>query len=269
MTKPNALLKSFGFWLLFLLVMFLTGSFIVPVFPDSWERFVYGIVGTLGAFLITWIFLKQEKKGFQELGLVWEKMTAVRFAYGMFIGFFLFALILLPVLAFSDLTIAWNKTSITITEFLFYFSIIPLAWMEEIAFRTFPFVRLNRAFGFILTQGIVAIAFALYHIVNGWDIVTAFIGPACWSLVFTLATYRTGGIAMATGIHVALNIAQPIVGMKTGTYHSLWLLSLAGGESEAAAAQANLIGSIVQVIIFIASIILSIYYYQREKLLKI
>lgn len=261
--KLNAIGRSFLYWLLFLLFLFITGAFITHQFPDSWERFIYGSFGTAAALAVTWFVLKLEKSSFGSIGLVWERKTGMRFLYGLVIGALLFALIIIPLFAFSNLTIEWNPKPITVLEALFYLSIIPLALMEEIAFRSYPFVKLNRALGFLPTQLIVSVMFAMYHVFGGWSFTSAFMGPAIWSLIFGLATYKSGGIAIATGIHVALNVAQPMLGMRTGTYHPLWILSIKGGETEASLARIDMLGTVSQMIVLIIGVGLTLYYLRK------
>lgn len=262
--KNNALLQAFVYWVLFLLFLFLTGAFITHQFPDSWERSIYGTFGMAAALAVTWFVLKLEKSSFRSIGLLWERKTGIRFLYGFILGSLLFALIIIPLFAFSNLTIEWNPKPITILEALFYLSIIPLALMEEVAFRSYPFVKLNRAFGFLPTQLIVSVMFALYHVFGGWSFTSAFMGPAIWSLIFGLATYKSGGIAIATGIHVALNVAQPMLGMRTGTYHPLWILSIKGGETEASLARVDMLGTVSQIIVLVIGVGLTFYYSRKS-----
>jgi hypothetical protein len=137
--------------------------------------------------------------------------------------------------------------------------------MEEIAFRSYPFIKLEKAFGGRFTQIIVAIAFALYHVVTGWDTRIAFLGPGIWAFVFGLAAMRSGGIAVPTGIHVALNSIQPLMGMKAGNYASLWMLDYKPGTQEAMMAKTDTIGLILQVIVLLGAIILTETYIRKRK----
>lgn len=258
--KLHAIRRSILYWLLFLLFLFIIGAFITHQFPDSWERSIYGTFGTAAALAVTWFVLKLEKSSFGSIGLLWERKTVIRFLYGFILGSLLFALIIIPLFAFSNLTIEWNPKPITVLQALFYLSIIPLAVMEEIAFRSYPFVTLNRAFGFLPTQLIVSVMFALYHVFGGWSFESAFMGPAIWSLIFGVTTYKSGGIAIATGIHVALNVAQPMLGMRTGTYHPLWILSIKGGETEAALARVEMLGTVSQLIVLLIGVGFTLYY---------
>ena len=127
--------------------------------------------------------------------------------------------------------------------------------MEEVAFRSYPFLKLNKVFGLRITQVIIAVSFALYHIIQGWGFQIAFLGPGIWAFVFGLAAVWSKGIAVPTGIHMALNLIQQLVGMKSGDSESIWLLTLPENISDAAMAQAETWGIITQLLVLAAAII--------------
>ncbi|RYY60919.1 MAG: CPBP family intramembrane metalloprotease, partial [Chitinophagaceae bacterium] len=56
-----------------------------------------------------------------------------------------------------------------------------LALMEEIPFRGAPFRHLTTRTGLRTAQFAGAIAFALYHIANGWGIAQSLLGPFIWA----------------------------------------------------------------------------------------
>jgi len=142
-------------------------------------------------------------------------------------------------------------------------SILPLAFMEEVAFRSYPLVCLRKAYGLRTAQLIIAIAFALYHIANGWNIVAAFGGTFAWSYVFGLAAAWSGGIAAATGLHVALNLAQSVLNMK-GQGGASWKLSFNGIPSAESAARAQNVGIVLQILVLIVTIVVMELYIRRN-----
>jgi hypothetical protein len=248
-----------------MLLLFLVGSMLPKLFPPAWERFIYGISGTGAAIMVTWLFLKNEKNGFRSIGLFWEQKTLLRFFQGLLYGTLIMGFFLSALLIFTELELKRNPEEISIWQMFFYLSVIPLALMEEIAFRSYPFIRLKQAFGPRLTQIFVAIAFALYHIVTGWDTRIAFLGPGIWAFVFGLAAMRSGGIAVPTGIHVALNSIQPLMGLKSGTYASLWVLDYKPGTPETLMKKTDTIGLMLQIIVFLAAIVLTETYIRKRK----
>jgi membrane protease YdiL (CAAX protease family) len=132
--------------------------------------------------------------------------------------------------------------------------------MEEVAFRSYPLIRLNKVFGLRVTLLIIALAFALYHILMGWTIYVAFGGPFVWSFVFGLAAIWSGGIAMPAGIHIAINILQNIIGLH-GSMGLLWRISF----PENYPVRTQLIGWIVQFCVFAASIIAMELFNRRSR----
>ncbi|MBL0742657.1 CPBP family intramembrane metalloprotease [Chryseolinea sp. Jin1] len=96
--------------------------------------------------------------------------------------------------------------------------------MEEIAFRSYPLLKLKRTMGLWPAQLIISVAFILYHISLGWSILTASLGPGVWAFVFGIAAIRSKGIALPTGIHVGLNLTLSILGMNQGV-ESLFVTS--------------------------------------------
>ena len=93
-------------------------------------------------------------------------------------------------------------------------SLVPLAFMEELAFRSYPFFKLKDAFGVWVAQFAIAILFALYHYIGGWSLFASFAGPGVWSFAFGLLALRSNGIALPTGFHFGLNLALAAIGNK-------------------------------------------------------
>jgi uncharacterized protein len=264
----KAIFRAILFWGAFILLLFLFGSILPKLFPLSWERFVYGISGTGAAVLVTWIFLKNERSHFRSIGLVWEKKTLQRFFRGLLYGILIMGFIIASLLIFTELELKRNPEGISIWQMLFYLSVIPLALMEEIAFRSYPFINLKKSIGVRYTQIIVAIAFALYHLITGWNIQLAFLGPGVWAFVFGFAATRSGGIAVPTGIHVALNSVQSLIGLKAGKYASFWLLDFKPGTPEAMKVKADKIGFILQIIILLTALILTETYMRKREVVQ-
>jgi hypothetical protein len=115
------------------------------------------------------------------------------------------------------------------------------------------------------TQVIVAIAFAGYHIVQGWDWQMAVWGPAVWSLTFGLAAVWSNGIAVPTGIHVALNVIQELLAMKKGDQNSFWEFAFQAEATPEMINQASTVGLVTQVLVFISSIVMTVFYIRNQK----
>ncbi len=264
----SPILKSLLFWILFLFSLFLIGVFICPIFPAQWERFIYGIFGTMAAIGFTWLFVNKEGRAFRDYNLVWKRNTLLNFSMGLVIGVILLLFIIGLLVFFSDIEMVASINNWNIAQLFWMLAIIPLALMEEIAFRSYPFLELNHRYGFRLTQWLVAIAFASYHIVQGWNISTAFFGPAIWAFVFGLGAIYSRGIALPTGIHVALNIGQQVFGMQGENSNAIWVLKHPDGTSAEAIARTDQVGLIAQIMVLILAIMATEFYIRNQKKLE-
>lgn len=260
----NAVMRSILFWIIFILLLVASGFLSNSFLPPTQSRIGYGILGTLAALLVTWVFLKAEKQSFQSINLVWDRITLPRFFVGLVIGSLIFGLIVLALILFSDIRFKLNLQPFHVSILIPYLVFIPLALMEEIGFRAYPFLRLNKASGILLTQIIVAIAFAVYHVINGWSVEAAFLGTFVWAWVFGLAAIWSGGIAVPTGLHVAINIIPGLIGLK-GTENSIWVIDYGNHAQEVVIASADKIGLIMQIVILISTIALTQFYNRRRQ----
>jgi len=136
--------------------------------------------------------------------------------------------------------------------------------MEELAFRSYTFVKLNATFNFRITQLVVAIAFAAYHIIGGQGILSALLGPGVWAYVFGLATIRYRGIAMPLGLHVAANITQALAGMK-GKKDAIWLLDYNVPPGLEAMAHTETVGVIMHITMLTIAVLLTEQYSRKMK----
>jgi uncharacterized protein len=229
------------------------------MFPGMWSRFVYGTLGAFSALFITWLFLRYEKRSFKAIGLVWDSGTGVRFFKGLLIGSGIFGAILLALLSLTPLQLQLNTKPFGSSALVGYLALLPLSLMEEIAFRSYPFIKLHNRFGLRITQVIVAIGFALYHVTGGQSVWSSFLGPGIYAFVFGLAAVWSGGIAMPFGIHLALNVLQPLVGMKGGV-GSVWVLSYKNGIQAGQLAKPDTIGMAMQLVVLSATLLLTEYY---------
>jgi uncharacterized protein len=260
----NAILSSFIYWLLFLGLLFFAGILANGIISPAWNRFIWGIAGTISAFIVAWLILRVEKKSFAHYGLTWQKGTLLRFFKGFLLGTAIILIIILGLLLFTEIQIEINPESWNSIALISYSSIIPLALMEEIAFRSYPFVKLNTVFGLRVTQVLVAIAFASYHIISGWDIQIAFLGPGLWAFVFGLAVVWSKGIALPTGIHVAINLGQVLGGMRNQGQESIWILRYPENTSQESIEFTNTVGLASQVLVFVITVFLMELYIRRK-----
>lgn len=248
----NALVKSILFWTVFLILLAASGL-LASFFSAKLSRLLYGSFGTVGAFIATWIFIKFEKISFKSIGLIWEAGTFLRFIKGLFIGALIFTLMVFALISFTSLHIQINGKGTSNATFLGCLTLLPLALMEEVGFRAYPFLKLNKLFGLRATQLATALAFAGYHVLNGWSVYTSFTGPFVWAFVFGLSAIWSRGISMPIGIHVALNIGQLLIGIS-GNANSVWKVGYVEVASKADLARTEHIGLALQIIVLIGAV---------------
>jgi uncharacterized protein len=224
---------------------------------------MFGILGSFSALFITWLFLKYEKRSFEEIGLVWESGTGRRFFEGLVIGIAIFWFILLALILLTPLQLKLNTKAVDSSAFVGYLAFLPLSLMEEIGFRSYPFIKLHNRFGLRITQVIVAVVFALYHVAGGQSVPGSFLGPGVYAFVFGLAAVWSRGIAMPFGIHVALNVLQPLTGMR-GEVGSVWILSYKDGVASDQMASPDTIGLAMQLIVLVSALLLTEVYIRKR-----
>lgn len=265
MNNPNirVIIKVIIFWILFVALLYGMGS-LTPLFPKTYYSLATGVFGSLIALIITRFFLWREKKNFHDIGLFITRTTIPKFIGGFLIGAVIIGLMILVLKTFTTMSFTRTNVQFEYADYIGYLAILPLAFMEELAFRAYPFVRLKQQLGFRTTQIIVAIAFALYHIAAGQSIYSSFLGPGIWAFVFGLLAVWSGGIAMPLGLHVAANMLQAIIGLKN-TPRSLWTLEFTQGATPEALARVETTGWIMHMVFLAITLFIMEYYMGRKK----
>jgi hypothetical protein len=243
--------------------MFFLSGLITPMFPNNWQWFMFGLFGTLSALFLTGLFLRFEKRSFKDIGLVWHSGSIIHFLLGLFIGSAIFGVILLALLLLTPLQIQRNPQPIEAAALVGYLIFFPLSLMEEIGFRAYPFRRLHDRFGLWTAQAMVAIVFALYHVAGGQSVGGSFLGPGIYAIVFGLAAAWSGGIAVSFGIHLVLNILQPLTGMR-GNSGAVWTLSQTKNSIDGQKASPDTIGIVMQIAVLVVALVLTEFYIRRH-----
>ncbi len=261
--KRNALLLSLLFIIVFVILL-VGGAMLLSMLGVKSYYFFYGCIGTLmGVFAII-IFMKYENMPISSIKLFLEQYPIKKFLIGTAIGIGLFATIVMALIAFGNMRLDWYPSIDPKAVMIALLPVFPLALMEEIGFRSYPFFKLKKAFGIWPTQLIIALAFAVYHVLNGWEVGIAFLGPGIWAFVFGLAAMWSNGIAMPTGIHFAINIMQNLGGFKQNKAAVFHVLPIDAANKQAQISS-NTIGLLMQLLILIAVLIL-MYAYDHKKI---
>lgn len=250
----TTILKAVCFWVIFIVLLMAAGLLNNMILPVEWHHLSYGILGTVTAFITTIILLKVERKSFADYGIIWQRNSILNFLKGFLIGVICFAIVFIILIITTSLTIESANNVFSIGILFSILSIFFMAFMEEIAFRAYPFLLLHKTIGLRATQIIVAIAFALYHIAQGWNVEVAFLGPGIWAFVFGLGAVWSKGIAMPTGIHMALNVLQEFMGTKGNSEHAFYVLKQQN-NSPLAVAHIQTVGIAVQLLVLVVAII--------------
>lgn len=261
--KIRAFVLSAGCVILFIIILVLLAQ-VKNSIPQKFERYTHGIFGTIAAISTVWIFLRYEKKTFSDIGLIWQKRTLQKFIAGMVIGIVMGALMIYTQVLISGLQITLSN-DYNITSFLIWSSaLIPLAFMEEVAFRSYPFIKLNRVFGLRITQIIMAILFALYHVANGWSIELSFLGPGIWALAYGLSAIVSNGISMPTGLHYGVNLFLAAISTQSGI-NGIWTIDFPTKVSETVLKTNENVGTAIQIGLLIICLIATELYLRNRK----
>lgn len=262
----NLKIKSLGIALLYCGLFKLSfgfGSFMKNAFSEEYYWYALGGFGTVSILIITWIFLRIEKISFDEIGLKWEPQTSMRFGKGFLIGIGISCIMLLIVIYFADLKIELAE-NYDVASFLFWsLAFIPLAFMEEVAFRSYPFIKLNKVFGLRLTQVIIAVFFALYHFGEG-SIISVFVGPGVWAFVYGMAAVYSKGIALPTGLHFGANFILASIGDKKGV-DPILIVEYVKEATPEMIAYTEYVGIIVQLVLLAVALIAMEKYLRSNK----
>lgn len=112
------------------------------------------------------------------------------------------------------------------------YSFFLAAAIEELLHRGFIFQRLIDGLGLLWAQLLMALVFVVGHLNNpameGWVLVRACIDLALASLVFGLAYWRTGSLALPLGLHLGWNWMQgSVMGLPVSGHETAGLFASA------------------------------------------
>lgn len=237
----------------------------IPMIPLGRYEFG-GIVLSGVSILLTFLALKKDKKTFKDIGFQWEKKTPIRFIIGFLIGVLITALMLFIVINFSNLELSYNPDSKVFLVLFWLLVFFPLAYMEEIIFRGYAFIKINKTIGLWPAQILLAILFTWYHDFTGLTFFNQLLGPGVWALIYGISAVWSKGLAFPTGLHMAINVILALVSQKDGR-HAIWNIEYATDANPMQIAQSENIGMMLQIGILVIAIILTEYY--RRNQLKI
>jgi uncharacterized protein len=236
------LLRVALFWAGYLAVLWLA-AFPKQMVPDAWGPLVWGVVSLLIIAAATRWMERREGRAGAERTVAFDRGSVTRFALGLLVGVAAYVLVTLgisllvtPIHFHRSVGPTVGVLALTVT------TILALATMEELGFRGYSLRALHAALGAWPAQCLVAIAFGLCHVLFGWPWLTVLMGVVPSALLFGAAAQRSGGIAMAIGVHAALNLAQTMVGEKS--VPGYWSINFDPNATESLARWAPPLGAV-------------------------
>lgn len=222
MKKFKSLIVATSFWVLFLGGLHILLPVLGPMVPSAVNPYVTnGIMGSLIAFGLTLAYLKFDNNSSGEVALFPDVRSLLLFSTGLVGGLLLCLAMYLILMVITPLSISMAAQPDYLRSIGLSFAILcGLALMEEIAYRSFPLLKLQSDMGLRTAIYVSSIAFALYH---GLDVMN-FLGPGVWGIYYGLMAIWTRGIALPFGFHVGLNWVQTLFGMKPHYTDGLWVL---------------------------------------------
>lgn len=236
-----------------------------PLGKSKW--FIMGIICSLLAWGLTHLFLKYDGISFSQIGLKWQSDTLKKFFVGGVLGIGVAVVMLGIILLFSDLTIEQNTIAFNPLAMFWLLLFIPLSFMEELAFRGYAFIKLNKIIGLRPTLIITSILFAYYHDATGATFMTQLLGPGIWGILYGITAIWSDGIALPTGLHAAVNMVMAFFGMKPDKYqHAIWEIDFPIAEvTDTMLAHTEMVGLIVQFLLLAFGIFLTELYLRKQK----
>ncbi len=227
-------LRVAAFWLAYAAI-FLGLGLVLGLVPPAARMLVAGLLVTTAAMALTVVFTRSERLTLVAAGADWTKGSLTRFATGLVFGATMVALLIgISRLTLGPIAFVRNTGVDASLVTLMIATFIALSAGEELGFRGYPFYRLRERYGIVSAQIIVALAFAVYHMLQGWPPANALVGTTAGSVLFGVATLASRGLAFPIGVHAAWNAGSWLMGMKDETGY--WRIELAQQPSFVAGA---------------------------------
>lgn len=230
-------------------VFFLLGVISLP--PIG--RKACGVLVSIILFFLSKAFLRYENIEPSAVHLIPNPTTFARLGLGIIIGAVLIGAMLFTLFTFTDIGIERIEEQAFVPFIIGAIAIIPLALMEEILFRGYPFFRLSQIVNIRLVIVVMASFFAVYHLNDSTTLISVFIGPGIWGVTFAVAAYLSKSIAVPLGMHISANLLQAIFGMKS-QFTSMWELTKVANSSTTGI-EPEVLGISMQIALLVSTVI--------------
>ena len=234
--------------------------------PELNTKFIMGLISCVFLLLLSKVFLRYEDIKSSAMHLLPNNKTLMRLFMGLVIGAVIVGVMLYTLFTFTNLDLNRVETQ-TMTSFMLASLVfIPLALMEEILFRGYPFFRISQLINIRWVILITSVVFALYHFNGTSSIVSLLLGPGVWGVTFGVAAYLSKSIAVPLGIHISANALQALFGLKSG-YVPLWEISKS--TELFSLLEPDHLGIIMQFLLLIVSILVLEYSLWKKDVIRI
>ncbi|HYD51111.1 MAG TPA: type II CAAX endopeptidase family protein [Gemmatimonadaceae bacterium] len=225
----NVPLRVAAFWLGYSAI-FVGLGLVLGLAPPAVRMLVAGLLVTLASIALTAALTRSEGGSLAAVGAGWSSGSVTRFSTGIAFGGAMVALLVaLSRIALGPISFARSPGATASTVLLMSATFIALSAGEELGFRGYPFQRLRDRYGVGTAQVVVALAFAAYHLLQGWPLVNALVGTTAGSVLFGMAVLASRGLAFPIGMHAAWNLGSWVLGTKGEAGY--WRMDLAGQPS--------------------------------------
>jgi membrane protease YdiL (CAAX protease family) len=211
-TPTRAMACVIVFWTVYVAIL-VGASFDFGILPARWSRLGWGSASSAALFLLTFVMVRREGRTLGDVGIGFGRRSVPLFLVGAVIGFATYALniaVLATAIGGLHLTTAqttdWSAVALTVG------TVLALASMEELGFRGYPLRTLVPQLGPWAAQALIAVAFALTHLLYNWSWSSIVFGVLPSAFLFSAAALASGGLAMPIGLHMAVNLARWALG---------------------------------------------------------
>ena len=188
------------------------------------NKLSFGIVACTILLLLSGAFLRYEKIAISAVHLMPNKYSLQKLSVGLIVGALITGAMLFALFTLTSFEIQRIEEATIVSFLLASIAIIPLALMEEILFRGYPFVQLSKVINIRWVILITSVLFALYHYNGNQSIIDLMLGPGIWGVTFGVAAYLSNSLAMPLGMHISANLFQAMFGLKAD-YVSMWTIA--------------------------------------------
>jgi len=222
--KFKSLLPSLLCLFIGMLFFFSMRALPISMPPELNTKFIMGLISCVLLLLLSKVFLRYEDIKSSAMHLLPNNKTLMRLFMGLVIGAVIAGTMIYILFTFTNLDLNRVASQSSATFMLASMVFIPLALMEELLFRGYPFFRLTQLINIRYVILITALLFALYHFNGTSSITSLLLGPGVWGVTFGVAAYLSKSIAVPLGIHISANALQALFGLKSG-YVPIWEIS--------------------------------------------